>query len=287
MDESSHVTAAPILLLCSLGLLPPAGAHPSTATQVLYVKPTENTSCPEPCHTLDEYVQNTTRYFVSNTVFKFLPGTHKLSHPLSVSGVTNIAMVGINGTVNITCNNNSLSFTKISDLVEGLTFSFCSGLWFNDLIDMNILHLGVEPDELLLSNIYATNILGKSSFIGLWVVSYYHQIFIEYNDNLGLVLPARNQLDLSQHSPFGYPLGMDMIVNLSQSTYSVDILLEQFTTIQSELFYIILHDESNTSSSVYLSNCNLTFLGLHLHITSAEITVQDSLFEIFTVSIEL
>ena len=50
-----------LLILLSLGLpaLLPAGA-----ATVLYVKPTKDTPCPsEPCHTLDEYAQNTSQYF--------------------------------------------------------------------------------------------------------------------------------------------------------------------------------------------------------------------------------
>ena len=60
-----------------------------------YVKPTEphNATCPsEPCYTLDEYVSNSKKYFVSNTVFMFLTGYHHLSYDFNVSGVHNITL---------------------------------------------------------------------------------------------------------------------------------------------------------------------------------------------------
>ena len=64
------------------------------ATQY-YVTPTEptNTSCPaQPCHTLNYYTNQSDHYFKSNTVFKFLPGTHLLDRPLEIRDVENISL---------------------------------------------------------------------------------------------------------------------------------------------------------------------------------------------------
>ena len=70
---------------------------------MLYVKPTEDTPCPsEPCHTLDEYAQYATRYFVSDTAIEFLPGTYNLSKPLHISGINNLSLLVRNGTRNAT-----------------------------------------------------------------------------------------------------------------------------------------------------------------------------------------
>ena len=89
-----------LLLLLSLGFPAPL---PAGAATVLYVKPTESTPCPgEPCHTLDEYAQNASQYFVSDTTVEFLPGTHKLSQPLYVSGVINLSLVARNAARNET-----------------------------------------------------------------------------------------------------------------------------------------------------------------------------------------
>ena len=60
-----------------------------------YVTPTEptNTSCPaQPCHTLNHYTNHSDYYFKSNTVFKFVPGTHFINRPLEIRDVENISL---------------------------------------------------------------------------------------------------------------------------------------------------------------------------------------------------
>ena len=114
-NEMLHRTLL-LLILLFLGLpaLLPAGA-----ATVLYVKPTEDTPCPgAPCHTLDEYVQNASQYFVSDTSVKFLPGTHSLSQPLNISGVNNLSWVARNAARNETIIRlfEALQFTNVSNL---------------------------------------------------------------------------------------------------------------------------------------------------------------------------
>ena len=60
-----------------------------------YVRPTEptDTSCPaQPCLTLSQYTSDSAQYFKSNTVFKFLPGTHHLDRPLTIGNVHNLSL---------------------------------------------------------------------------------------------------------------------------------------------------------------------------------------------------
>ena len=86
---------------------------------MLYVKPTEYTTCPgEPCHTLDEYAQNASQYFISDTSVEFLPGTHSLSQPLNISGVNNLSWVARNAARNETIIRlfEPLQFTNVSNL---------------------------------------------------------------------------------------------------------------------------------------------------------------------------
>ena len=115
----------PILLLFLLSLGFPAPL-PAGASTVLYVKPTESTPCPgEPCHTLDEYAQNASQYFV--TIVEFLPGTHNLNQPLYVSGANNLSLITRNATRNKTVIRlfEALWFTNISSLtLLGTTLVF-------------------------------------------------------------------------------------------------------------------------------------------------------------------
>ena len=64
-----------------------------------YVRPTEptNTSCPagQSCHTLNHYISyisDSDHYFKSNTVFKFLPGMHRINRPLQIRNVHNVSL---------------------------------------------------------------------------------------------------------------------------------------------------------------------------------------------------
>ena len=105
-----------LLLLLSLGFPAPLLVGADT---VLYVKPTESTPCPgEPCHTLDEYAQNASQYFVSDTTVEFLPGTHNLSQPLNISHINNLSLVARITTRNETTIrlSEALWFTNVSNL---------------------------------------------------------------------------------------------------------------------------------------------------------------------------
>ena len=58
-----------------------------------YIRPTDatNTPCPgQPCFTIDQYANQSDRYFKSNITFKFLPGTHHLSRPLLFQDLHNV-----------------------------------------------------------------------------------------------------------------------------------------------------------------------------------------------------
>ena len=105
-----------LMFLLSLGFPAPL---PAGAVTVLYVKPTEDTTCPgEPCHTLDDYAQNASQYFISDTSVEFLLGTHSLSQPLNISGVNNLSWVARNAARNETIIwlSEPLQFTNVSNL---------------------------------------------------------------------------------------------------------------------------------------------------------------------------
>ena len=70
--------------------LPSARAH-----NTYYVKPTNDTQCPgEPCLTLSQYIQESGKYFISNTTMLFLPGEHELDSTFLVENVTSLALQG-------------------------------------------------------------------------------------------------------------------------------------------------------------------------------------------------
>ena len=83
-----------ILLLLCLGLLL-VTSHSSNFPQVNYVRPTSAVTCPaEPCLTLDQIRADPDTYITSNTVFKLLPGQHKISGNFTVANVECIMIEG-------------------------------------------------------------------------------------------------------------------------------------------------------------------------------------------------
>ena len=134
--------------------------HPSPLCEaaVSYVKPTEphNATCPsEPCQTLDEYVSNTTRYFVSNTVFVFLNGYHNLSLNVTVSDVQSITLRPYvqksNAVVVFSQSEIAMAFESASDtVIRGLTFQRISiYFWYSN----NVL-TGLTAESIELENVF-------------------------------------------------------------------------------------------------------------------------------------
>ena len=60
---------------------------------VYYVKPSEAEECPQPCHTLQYYVNNSN--FSSNSTFLFLKGLHTLQGTADIRNVHDLAFIGI------------------------------------------------------------------------------------------------------------------------------------------------------------------------------------------------
>ena len=63
-----------------------------------YVRPSlpSNTSCPaHPCLTFGQYVNDSDHFFQSNTLFRFLPGTHVIRRSVTLSNIHNMSLVAL------------------------------------------------------------------------------------------------------------------------------------------------------------------------------------------------
>ena len=118
-----------------------------SATGVLFVKPTNDTPCPQqPCHTLEHYAQSWQLYLTSNTIVQFLPGEHILEgdwNELRSENISNLTLVGSDSVVydnsplsipvatsRINCRrgNPFFGFSNVTELfIARLTFSECGG----------------------------------------------------------------------------------------------------------------------------------------------------------------
>ena len=68
--------------------------------ELAFVRPNSSVSCTSPqqrpCLTFNEYAEQVDQYFVDNTTFLFLPGTHELDAPLDLEGLSNVSFAPLN-----------------------------------------------------------------------------------------------------------------------------------------------------------------------------------------------
>ena len=123
----SSVLGGVFLLAVIQTSLPSARAH-----NTYYVKPTNDTQCPgEPCLTLSQYIQESGKYFVSNTTMLFLLGEHQLDSTFQVENATSFALQGDTSSLpevpsKIVCNNKigAFEFNLVHKLnIRALYFS--------------------------------------------------------------------------------------------------------------------------------------------------------------------
>ena len=179
----------PTLFLFLLYLLGFRAPLPTEAATVLYVKPTESTSCPgEPCHTLDEYAQNASQYLISDTTVEFLPGTHDLSQPLNISGVNNLSLITRNATRNETVIrlSETLWFTNISNLTlldTTLVFGYNNHtfLGFESVLHMKVSRVIFQSVSSTVTHpeIVVRNVFGSSTFEQVDFVSWHKPVLLK------------------------------------------------------------------------------------------------------------
>ena len=90
-------------MMSSFWLLLIAVTHFTTTinAELAFVRPNSSVSCASspqqrPCLTFNEYAQQINQYFVDNTTFLFLPGTHELDAPLNLKNLSSISFVPLN-----------------------------------------------------------------------------------------------------------------------------------------------------------------------------------------------
>ena len=92
-----------------------------------YVKSNNSSlhNCPGSCLTLDEYINDSMRYFTTGSIFIFLPGNHSQQNALSISNISSMIWRGNNSGLNdvIILSSGSLHCYNVTDFtIEGLKF---------------------------------------------------------------------------------------------------------------------------------------------------------------------
>ena len=161
-----------------------AATTPAQADNILYVKPTEGIKCPgEPCHTLDEYVNETHHHEsfpYNHTVMRFLLGTHNLSEEFNFHNLNNLTLEAThltNETV-IFCSDHrqALLFTYGSQIsIKGLSIVNCGGdgdFPFGTLLLLNCTYVRLSRLTIEVFENFAAGIVAKGVHsINLSVVS--------------------------------------------------------------------------------------------------------------------
>ena len=133
--------------------------HISLTRTIKYVSPvssiTSQSPCPfaEECLTLNEYMSNSSQYFVSNTTFVFLQGDHQLDIEMKLEGLQNISLIGeTEGTVTLSLSSQA-----------GLSWMNCKDIEINSI---SISISGNHEYVLMFANTTGIRIF-NTSFIGM------------------------------------------------------------------------------------------------------------------------
>ena len=138
-----------------------------------YVRPTEptNASCPaQPCLTLNQYTNDLEHYFKSNTVFRFLPGTHHIDRPVTIGNVHNMSLESLNDENNeyphlvaqFSCE------TEVHDCIHLHWFKYgnfkvcCAAVWLHDMYNVTVkgISITVQMSNIDMSVVNLKNVSG-------------------------------------------------------------------------------------------------------------------------------
>ena len=140
-----------LLVLLSSLLCPPI-----CEAAVSYVKPTQplNATCPgQPCYTLEDYLHNSTRYFLSNATFKFLSGYHSVCCSFDVHGIEKLAFAPYLAGTSVIIS--SISASPLTQPTVTLTFQSVSEI---SIADLTFHQLGIAFDNCTDISLIALNI---------------------------------------------------------------------------------------------------------------------------------
>ena len=250
-----------------------------------YVTPTEpaNTSCPaQPCLTLNQYTNHSDRYFKSNTVFKFLPGTHFMDRPLEIKNVQNIsleAVVSSDGNDDIVypllvARFNCQSQTNNDCFNFGQLRVCCSVLQL-----INVTQAAIDSVTVKTLYVTAVTLIGCSE-LHIQSITAYNENY-SYNDTIfGIFAYQSNDIEMDSIQASNYSHGLILYntsntnitdTSIVNSTSSGIVLLETETTkiinttsASNNLNGMLLQLTNNT----YIVNISLVhngWVGMHLN----------------------
>ena len=214
------------------------------------------------CNTLDTYVQNSSQYFLSNTTFCFLNGTHVLNiAKITITNISNISFIGFGTSVqrsirdkinqfNFTDNEN-FTFFEPTAIIECESFS---GFIFNDIINISFINITILNCG---ANITETLSQIPTEFISMSLVHYVAVLMINVS-NLHIE-------DVSIQNSTGYGLMGINILGQSQITGSSFVGNNQIVRNKLKRYgstYSYCKDGSSyTTPAIYVGSERFTYAG--------------------------
>ena len=259
------------------------------ATQY-YVTPTEptNTSCPaQPCHTLNHYTNHSDRYFKSNTVFKFLPGTHLMNRPLEIRDVKNISLEasGDNSDMypqlvaQFTCQNETNSDCIA---IQGYSlYACCSVVWIT-----NVTRAAIEGISVTVTTPHVSGvILQQCSHLHIQSNTYIgiqKRFEFQMKETVGIIAYESSDIEMDSLDASNFTVGVMLsksrnssMMNVSAAHnevngivlgYSTDTSMMNVSAAHNGIYGIYLDHSTNTSMmNVYVSAVHNGAVGIYLN----------------------
>ena len=246
------------LLLLLLALIPLL--FPLVKSSVYYIKPLDQ-NVNVTANTLDYYLQNAMKYFVSNTHLLFLPGVYQLNTVINIYNVYNFSLIGIN------TNNDSVVIQCLS--TGGIAIINSSYISMNHLIVKDCRSEFPEnsvPGRVINNNYHASLLIKDSHSIKM------HQLSLLKTQSYSILLiNVLSDSTISEVSSSGMLIVYNNHETVQKSEHNLTI--------------IKFHPMSTTDCSKFLGRCyKIEFLLLdhiyHINVNILETTfnTEDAIF---------
>ena len=262
--------------LMALLLLPTLVLFSPVDSSVNYVKPVNqyvNTNA----NTLDYYLQNATKYFVSNTQLQFLPGIYQLNEIITIKDIYNFSLIGnrTKGSVVIGCpSTGGIAIINSSYInVKHLVMKKCISK-LNNTLGINNYNYDFYV-SLLIKNSYSISIhqltLLKAKSYGIVLVNVLSHSTLSEVSSSGIVAVYNNQkIQSSKHYltiTKYYPMPASCF-KFHDDCYKIEIVLldhphhiniDILDTIFNMEYAISIHSQTcDGFNKITIVNCNFT-----------------------------